>query len=98
MTQSLDRGLRKTVDWSLVVTWLLLVLIGWVNIYASIQSSEPDSMFDLHYRCGMQFLWIGVALAMGMVVLFAVNPRLWEVISSPAYMVVLVLPSGSSSL
>ncbi len=91
MTQSLDRGLRKTVDWSLVVSWLLLVLIGWVNIYASIQSSEPASIFDLHFRSGMQFLWICVALAMGMVVLFAVNPRLWEVISSPAYLVVLVL-------
>lgn len=91
MTQSLDRGLRKTVDWSLVVSWLLLVLIGWVNIYASIQSSEPSSIFDLHYRCGMQFLWILVALAMGMVVLFAVNPRLWEVITSPAYLVVLAL-------
>jgi rod shape determining protein RodA len=91
MTTTLDRGLRKTVDWSLVVSWLLLVLIGWVNIYASIQSSEPSSMFDLHYRCGMQFLWFLVALAMGMVVLFAVNPRLWEVISSPAYLVVLVL-------
>ena len=91
MTTTLDRGLRKTVDWSLVVSWLLLVLIGWVNIYASIQSSEPSSMFDVHYRCGMQFLWFLVALAMGMVVLFAVNPRLWEVISSPAYLVVLVL-------
>lgn len=91
MMQSLDRGLKKTVDWSLVVSWLLLVLIGWVNIYASIQSSEPSSMFDLHYRCGMQFLWIIVAVAMGMLVLFAVNPRLWEVISSPAYLVVLIL-------
>lgn len=91
MTQSLDRGLRKTVDWTLVGSWLLLVLIGWLNIYASIQSSEPASMFDLHYRCGMQFLWFLVALAMGMIVLFAVNPRLWEVISSPAYLMVLVL-------
>ncbi|MBQ7269815.1 MAG: rod shape-determining protein RodA [Bacteroidales bacterium] len=91
MTQTLDRGLRKTVDWSLVGCWLLLVLIGWINIYASIQSSEPASIFDLRYRCGMQFLWIIVALAMGMVVLFAVNPRLWEVISSPAYLLVLVL-------
>ena len=27
-----DRGIRKSVDWALVVTYLLLILIGWVNI------------------------------------------------------------------
>ena len=30
-----DRGIKKSVDWALVVTYLLLILIGWVNIYAS---------------------------------------------------------------
>lgn len=91
MTNSLDRGLKKTVDWSLVISYVLLVLIGWVNIYASIQSSEPASIFDLRYRCGMQFVWMLVAFSMAVIVLFVVNPRLWEVISSPAYLVILVL-------
>lgn len=41
-----DRGIRKSVDWALVVTYLLLILIGWVNIYASIHSDGPVTIFD----------------------------------------------------
>ena len=45
-----DRGIRKSVDWALVVTYLLLILIGWVNIYASIHSDGPVTIFDYNFR------------------------------------------------
>ena len=41
-----ERGLKQSVDWTLVLYYVLLVLIGWVNIYASIQSAGPTSIFD----------------------------------------------------
>ena len=41
-----DRGLAKSIDWWLVICWVLLVCIGWANIYASIHSTEPESIFD----------------------------------------------------
>ena len=41
-----ERGIRQSLDWSLVLYYVLLVLIGWVNIYASTQSAGPDSIFD----------------------------------------------------
>ena len=91
MMNSYDRGLKKTVDWKLVVCYALLVLIGWINIYASVQSGDPSSIFDLGSRSGKQFLWFGISLVVGALVLFVINPRLWEVFSSPAYLFVLVL-------
>lgn len=91
MMNSYDRGLKKTVDWKLVVCYVLLVLIGWINIYASVQSGDPSSIFDLGSRSGKQFLWFGISLVVGALVLFVINPRLWEVFSSPAYLFVLVL-------
>ena len=45
-----DRGLKKSIDWKLVITYLLLILIGWVNIYASIHSDGPSSIFDFGFR------------------------------------------------
>ena len=33
---------KNTVDWSLIICYLMLVLFGWVNIYASIHSGEPS--------------------------------------------------------
>ncbi|MCR4860408.1 MAG: rod shape-determining protein RodA [Bacteroidales bacterium] len=88
---SFDRGLRKTVDWRLVGCYLLLVLIGWINIYASIHSTEPSSIFDLDARSGKQFLWILTAIVLDVLILFVINPRLWEVISPYAYVVVFFL-------
>ena len=88
---SFDRGLSKTVDWRLVGCYLLLVLIGWLNIYASIHSAEPGSIFSWSVRSGKQAIWIATAIVLDVLILFVVNPRLWEVISPYAYVAVFFL-------
>lgn len=80
------RSLAQTIDWALVITYLLLILIGWVNIYASVHSSEPSSIFDFSCRSGKQFVWILSALAIAGVILFVINPRTWESLSVPIYL------------
>ena len=85
------RGLGQTIDWKLVAYYLILVLIGWVNIYASIHSTEPSTIFDLSSRSGKQFIWIVTSLILAALILFVFNPRLWEVISVPVYLGVVVL-------
>ncbi len=91
MPGSLDRGLGKTVDWWLVGCYLLLVLIGWINIYASVHSVEPSSIFDLSARSGKQFIWMMTAFVMDILILFVITPRIWEVLSPYGYLVVLFL-------
>ena len=90
-TGSFDRGLGKTVDWRLVGCYLVLVLIGWLNIYASIHSAEPGSIFSWSVRSGKQAIWIATAVVLDVLILFVVNPRLWEVISPYAYVAVFFL-------
>ena len=85
------RSLRDSVDWKLVICYLLLVFIGWVNIYAAVHSSEPSSIFDWSCRSGKQAVWILTAFLLDILILFAINPRMWEVISTPAYLAVVVL-------
>jgi len=91
MVNSSKRSIRQTVDWKLVICYLLLVLIGWLNIYASSHASETAGILDFATRSGKQFVWILSGLALGTLILFLFNPRLWEVISVPAYAVVLFL-------
>lgn len=86
-----DRGLKQTIDWRLIAIYLALVFIGWINIYASIHSSEPTSIIDFNYRCGMQFLWMISAFLLAAFILFVFNPQYWEVLALPMYLVVLVL-------
>lgn len=88
------RGLAKSIDWSLVICYLLLILIGWVNIYASIHSTEPSSIFDWSCRSGKQAVWIGTSLILASIILFALNPRIYEGLSVPIYLVTLGLLVG----
>ena len=85
------RGLAKTIDWKLVICYLLLVLIGWVNIYASVQSSEPASIFNWSCRSGKQFVWILTSLGLAVFILFVLNPRVYEGLSLPIYLFVIFL-------
>ena len=41
-----------------MICYLLLVLIGWINIYASIHSTEPSSILDWSARSGKQAIWM----------------------------------------
>ena len=86
-----ERGLSKSIDWKLVICYLLLIMIGWANIYASIHSSEPESIFDWTCRSGKQFVWIMTAFGIAGVILFALSPRVYEGLSLPIYLGTLAL-------
>ncbi|MBO4264265.1 MAG: rod shape-determining protein RodA [Bacteroidales bacterium] len=86
-----DRGLKHTVDWRIIVCFLLIVLFGWLNIYAAVRSAEPASIFDSRFNCGKQAIWIGAAFLVAILVLFVFNPNVWEAAAMPAYAVVCVL-------
>ena len=85
------RGLAKTIDWKLVIYYLLLILIGWANIYASVQSSEPSSIFDWGCRSGKQFVWNMTAFGLAGIILFVLSPRVYEGFSLPIYLFTLLL-------
>lgn len=85
------RSMRQSYDWGLVVIYLLLVFIGWANIYASVHSAEPSSIFDTNVRSGMQFLWMITAFGLAAFIMFLFPPRLWESASIPLYLIVLAL-------
>ncbi len=86
-----NRGLAKSIDWKLVICYLLLVFIGWANIYASIHSSEPASIFDFSSRSGKQFVWMATAFVMAAIILFVLSPRIYEGLSVPIYIFVVAL-------
>ena len=70
---------------------MVLVFIGWINIYASIHSSEPSSIFDFDSRSGKQFVWIATSVVLAGLILFVINPRLYEGFSLPIYALTILL-------
>ena len=79
------RGLAKTIDWWLVACWFLMTMIGWANIYASVHSSEPASVFDFGSRTGKQFVWILTSVGLAGLILFVIPPRAYEGLSLLIY-------------
>ncbi len=46
------------VDRLLVMIYVLLVIMGWLNIYAAVYDEEHQSIFDTTQKYGKQLLWI----------------------------------------
>lgn len=54
----------------LVVLYMLLVLIGWMSIYAAVYDENHFSIFDTSQRYGKQLIWIFAAVFLAIVILF----------------------------
>ena len=54
------------VDWMIIGLYLLLCIIGVVNIYAADFNPANAAFFDLSNRSGKQFLWLGASLVIGL--------------------------------
>jgi len=91
LTSPNERSLKQAIDWKLIIIYLLLILIGWVNIYASIHSSGPSSIFDFEFRSGKQFVWILTSIGLALFILFVLSPKFWPGASVPLYILVLFL-------
>lgn len=48
----------KGIDKTSIVLFLLLILMGWINIYAAVFNEEHSGILDFSQRYGKQFLWI----------------------------------------
>lgn len=58
------------LDWITILLFALLVLFGWINIYASVFNEETSSVFDFSQRHGKQLIFILAAAVIGLTILF----------------------------
>ena len=61
------------IDWTTVLLWVVLMIMGWFNIYAAVYNEEHTSIFDLSQRYGKQLIWIIAALILAILVLVTDN-------------------------
>jgi len=85
------RSLIQTLDWWIIISYLLLVVSGLLNIYASVHADEASSILDLDIRSGKQFIWSMVSIGVAVLLLFLVPPRVFDTIAPFLYAITLVL-------
>ena len=87
------RNILRRIDWLSVLIFVLLVGIGWVNIYSSTFTQDQGSVFDLSQLYGKQLVFIGFSLlAIGLVM--GLEASFYERFSSLFYLISLVLLLG----
>lgn len=70
-------NISEEIDWTTVGLYLLLVLFGWVNVFASSYNEQTTSILDISQNYGDQLLWIIVSFVV-IVMLFAFDHRLFH--------------------
>ena len=66
---SRSNNLLANIEWVSILLYLLLVLIGWLNIYAAVYDENHSSIFDISQKYGKQLIWIGAAFVLAFLVL-----------------------------
>ena len=62
MANRSSEAVLQNIDWVLVLLYLVLVTMGWFNIYAAVYNEEYKSIFDTSQSYGMQLVWIVTSL------------------------------------
>lgn len=57
-----SRSIIRNLDWTMILIYLALVLIGWISIYSAVFDESHSSIFDIEARYGKQIMWIIVSL------------------------------------
>lgn len=85
-----ESNIFKSLDWFTILLYIVLVLAGWISIYAASYNFDSASIFDLSSRAGKQMLWILSSIILAFVI-FAVNREWFEAFSPPMYIITLLI-------
>ena len=78
----------RYVDWFTVIQYIILVGLGMVSIYAASYDFDHANMLSFAEFSGKQFRWLGLSLAMGLVILL-IDVRVYE---NYAYVIYAIIP------
>lgn len=78
------------LDWMTVLIYLILIVLGWINIYAAVYDEAHQSIFDITQRYGKQLMWIFAGLALAFVVLI-LDSKFYVAFAYGFYALVIVL-------
>ncbi len=64
-----EHSLFYGIDRVTVITYTLLVLMGWLNIYAAVYNEDHQNIFDTTQKYGKQLIWISSAAFIAILIL-----------------------------
>jgi len=65
-----NTNILKTIDWLTISLYLVIVILGWINLFATVYNEEHSSIIDFTQQYGKQFIWILTSLIIALIILF----------------------------
>lgn len=78
------------IDKTAIILFLLLLVMGWINIYAAVYNEEHPGILDFTQRYGKQFIWIIAGLILT-VFIVTIDNRFYFFFSWFVYWICMVL-------
>jgi rod shape determining protein RodA len=69
LRQSTNTTIFHNIDWITVLIYLVLMLLGWMNIYAAVYNEEHYAITDISQQYGKQMIWIITSLFLAVIIL-----------------------------
>ena len=83
-------SIKSSIDWPIVILYLVLVFLGWLNIYGASFDYDQTSIFDFAHRSGKQFIWIVCAIGLAGIILL-IDTRFFQSFSTIFYVLMILL-------
>jgi rod shape determining protein RodA len=64
-----EKGIFRNIDRGIVFIYLILLLLGWLNIYAAVYDESHSNILDMSQSYGKQAIWIITALVLALLVM-----------------------------
>lgn len=92
MAQAKDKqpGVLRSIDWWTILIYLALLTFGWISVCGASYDYGDTDIFSLSTRSGMQIVWIGTSLVLGLVLLL-LDDRVYDTFAYVIYIALLIL-------
>lgn len=77
-------------DWISIGLYLVIVIFGWINIYAACYNEMHSEILDFSVQHGKQIIWMGVSFLLAVCILL-IKPRIFSNIAYIIYGAILIL-------
>lgn len=84
-----QKSIFDNLDWVLVALFLVMIFMGWLNIYAAVYNEEHKSILDMSENYGKQLIWIGSSLLIAAFILL-LDGKFFTVFAYPVYGLVII--------
>ena len=91
--RSRKKNIFYGIDWVLILLYLILIFLGWLNIYAATITENNFNLINFSTEYGKQLIWIGFSFPIILLILLF-EAKFYEQFASIIYLVSLVFLVG----